>query len=140
MQRGSHLGERLENALEEAWAKAFGPLLVVGTDSPTLPLAFLEKALEALGRADVVLGPSEDGGFYLLGLAHPQPGLLRDISGSTAAVLQETLANVKGLGLTVEMLPPWYDIDSPPDLSRLARELASEPQRAPQTAAWLEKR
>ena len=136
-QRGGGLGERLAAALADAAALGFGPLLVIGTDSPTLPLNYLTQALTLLTRSDVVLGPTEDGGFYLLGTHRPQPELFVDVAWSSAEVLAQTTENARAHGYSVGFLPPWYDIDTPEDLERLRRELDNDPQArrlAPATA------
>jgi len=141
-QRGENLGARLEAALADARAHGFGPLLVVGTDSPTVPLAFVSEALFILRskQADVVLGPTDDGGYYLVGLRQPAPGLFESVAWSTPLAYAHTAANAARLGLRLHVLPPWYDIDTPDDLARLRRELVADPAarvRAPATAHLL---
>lgn len=136
-QRGRGLGERLAGAMADAAALGLGPLLVIGTDSPTLPPAYLTQTLTLLAETDVVLGPTEDGGFYLLGTHRPQPELFENVAWSTAEVLAQTAENARAHGHTVSFLPPWYDIDTPEDLERLRREMDSVPEvrrRAPATA------
>jgi hypothetical protein len=87
------------------------------------------RAFDVLARdeADVVLGPCEDGGYYLIGLARSQPRLLAEVSMSTPDVLRDTLALAALAGLRAALLPPWYDIDVADDLRRLAAELAAGP-------------
>lgn len=124
-QQGDDLGARLDNLLAAALADGAGQAVVIDSDSPTLPACFLEDAFAALDAgADVVLGPTEDGGYYLIGLAQPQPRLLREVSMSTPTVLQDTLALAHALGLKTALLPSWYDIDSVADLIRLQDHLA----------------
>lgn len=139
-QRGGGLGERLAGAMADAAALGFGPLLVIGTDSPTLPLNYLTQALTLLADTDVVLGPTEDGGFYLLGTHRPQPELFEDVEWSTAEVLAQTAENARVHGHSVGFLPSWYDLDTPEDLERLCREMDSDPEvrsRASATARRL---
>lgn len=141
-QRGQNLGARLDAALADAHAHGFGPLLVVGTDSPTLPPAFALDAFSVLhtGQADVVLGPTDDGGYYLVGLRQPAPGLFDAVAWSTPRAYADTAANAARLGLRLHALPPWYDIDTADDLARLRREMEADPAarvRAPMTAHWL---
>lgn len=141
-QRGQNLGARLDAALADAHAHGFGPLLVVGTDSPTLPPAFALDAFSVLhtGQADVVLGPTDDGGYYLVGLRQPAPGLFDAVAWSTPHAYADTAANAARLGLRLHVLPPWYDIDTADDLARLRREMEADPAarvRAPMTAHWL---
>ena len=139
-QRGGGLGERLAGVMADAAALGFGPLLVVGTDSPTLPASSFTQALALLADTDVVLGPTEDGGFYLLGTHRPLSQLFDAVAWSTAEVLAQTAENARLLGLSLAFLPPWYDVDTPEDLSRLRRELDSSPdarKQAPATAQLL---
>jgi len=118
-QDGGDLGARL--------ARVPAPCLILGTDSPHLPPSVLRAALDALPRFDVVLGPAEDGGYYLIGLRDRQPLLFDDIAWSTDAVMAQTLARASALGLSVFQTPPWYDLDTPADLRRLARALEAVP-------------
>jgi glycosyltransferase A (GT-A) superfamily protein (DUF2064 family) len=89
---------------------------IVGTDSPTVTRSTVIAAHEALDHADLVLGPTEDGGYYLLAVSVPQPRLFRDISWSTSTVLEETEARAREEGLTVHRLPTLRDIDTADDL------------------------
>ena len=102
----------------------------INSDGPTLPLVYLEGAYGQLMQADVVLGPSEDGGYYLIGLKRPHPGLFRDVDWSTERVTVQTLERAESIGLTVAQLPPWYDVDTAADLGRLQTELRSLPTGA----------
>lgn len=142
-QRGRDLGERLTDAAARAFAAGCGPVVVLGADSPTLPAAYVARALEGLGAggADAALGPAVDGGYYLVGLARPAPALFRAVSWSTPRAYAETAANAARLGLRLLELPPWYDVDTPADLRRLRAELSTDARarrRAPRTHAWLE--
>jgi glycosyltransferase A (GT-A) superfamily protein (DUF2064 family) len=114
-------------------------VVIIGSDSPDLPAAYLCEAFARLAAgADVALGPSDDGGYYLIGLRAPQPRLLREVPMSTPTVLADTLALADELGLRVELLPPWYDVDTAAELARLAASLrAAPPDVAPQTRAFL---
>jgi len=118
-QGGGDLGARL--------ARVPAPCLILGADSPHLPLSLLRAALAAVPDHDVVLGPAEDGGYFLLGLRAPQSALFDGIAWSTGEVLAQTLAKSAALGLSVHQTPPWYDLDTPADLRRLARDLAAVP-------------
>ena len=100
-------------------ARVRAPCLILGTDSPHLPLAVLHQALNALNIYDVVLGPAEDGGYYLIGLSKPCPALFEGIAWSTDQVLAQTLACAQSQALTAHLLPSWYDIDTVADLRRL---------------------
>lgn len=127
-QRGSDLGERLDNLLTEALAQGATAAVVMDSDSPTLPAAYPAEAFTRLQEgADVVLGPCDDGGYYLIGLKHPQPRLLREVQMSTPTVLRDTLLIAKDLGLRVVLLPTWYDVDTAAELQRLRLELNGAP-------------
>lgn len=124
-QEGDSLGARLEAAVGRAAALGFSPLIVTGTDSPTLPPGFIETAIDALERdeVDLVLGPTEDGGYYLVGLSRPIPHIFQNIAWSTSLVYQQTVDTAARLGLRLQELPRWYDVDTPADLLRLRDEL-----------------
>lgn len=123
-QEGADLGERMARAFDRGFGAGFEVVLLRGSDSPDLPVAVLLQAREVLaaGKAEVALGPSPDGGYYLVGLKAPQPGLFRGQVWSTATVLAETLSRAEGLSLKVHLLPSWPDLDTYDDLlSFLAR-------------------
>jgi rSAM/selenodomain-associated transferase 1 len=123
-QRGADLGERLDHLLSDALAAGAGQVVVMDSDSPTLPAAHVAAAFARLdGPDDVVLGPCDDGGYYLIGLKRPQPRLLLEVQMSTPFVVRDTLALAQGLGLRVALLPSWYDVDTAAELARLCAEL-----------------
>jgi rSAM/selenodomain-associated transferase 1 len=140
LQEGAGLGERLDNALTGCLRAGYARAVIMNSDGPTLPAAHLAQAFAALrDGAEVVLGPSADGGYYLIGVRQPTPRLLREVRMSTPTVLTDTLALAAEEGLRVELLSAWYDVDEAADLARLARELAdSPPDVAPRTRAFLE--
>lgn len=120
-QRGDDLGARLANSFDEFLKNGFAAALAIDSDTPTLPIEFLEQAL-ALIRApsiDVVLGPTEDGGYYLIGLRTLHRELFEGIPWSTSQVLPQTIRQAEARGLRIAQLPPWYDVDTPDDLERL---------------------
>lgn len=138
-QRGDGLGDRLFSALSAAAAGA-GAVAALGSDHPTLPLAVVESAFELIeAGVPVVLGPSLDGGYYLIALAPDavRRELFEGIAWSTSTVLAETLERASALGLAVSLLPPGADVDTPADLDRLAATLAAEPGGCPRTRALL---
>ncbi len=122
-QVGASLGERLDNALAHCLQNGFTRAVIMDSDSPTLPADYLARAFVELQQADVVLGPSEDGGYYLIGLKQPQPRLLRGVQMSTPNVLRDTLAIAEQEHLRVARLPLWYDVDTRDELTRLKAEL-----------------
>jgi hypothetical protein len=103
------------------------------SDTPTLPTGLLERAvtLVASGEHDLVLGPSEDGGYYLIGLRRVHRDLFEDMPWSTSAVLEETLRRARGLGLSGACLAGWYDVDTGADLERLVAELEAGGEEGP---------
>jgi rSAM/selenodomain-associated transferase 1 len=142
-QRGENLAARLRNVFDEAFAGGYGQVAAIDGDTPTLPSGYLAEGLSALDdpSVDVTLGPCEDGGYYTIGMKRPHPTLF-DVAMSTAQVTRDTLKRAAEAGLTVHLLPEWYDVDRPDDLRRLARLLnGSGPAvpsfAAPATAAFL---
>lgn len=127
-QRGDTLGDRLHNAAADLFAAGYAAVCLVDSDSPTLPPAALERAVAALERPGerVVLGPAEDGGYYLIGVKATRGRLFADIEWSTDRVLAQTVARAREVGLEVELLPRWYDVDDGPSLCRLCEELVPD--------------
>jgi rSAM/selenodomain-associated transferase 1 len=124
-QEGDDLSTRLIRLVERLLGEGHGAVLAMDSDSPTLPMAYVAEAARALVTAevDVVVGPSDDGGYYLIGVRAAQPALFAAMPWSTPSVLAETMARARALGLTVRRLPSWFDVDTPADLRRLRAEL-----------------
>lgn len=124
-QRGEDFGERLLHAATDILACGFGSVCLIDSDSPTLPTLALQQALDELQREGdrVVLGPSHDGGYYLIGLkrAHPQP--FQNITWSTESVYRETVQQVQDAHLELVELPKWYDVDDAVTLAVLEAEV-----------------
>lgn len=139
-QEGEGLAHRLIHAFAHLFAQGYARVVAIGADSPTLPLAYLERAFGLL-RAPyngLVLGPSEDGGYYLIGLKAPCASLFLGVPMGSDRVLSETLRCARQAGLRVALLPTWYDVDRPQELDRLRAELESVPlEVAPHTRAFL---
>jgi uncharacterized protein len=112
--------------------------IAFNSDSPHLPRAVLEDAFETLATHDVVVGPTHDGGYYLVGTQAFHPSLFANDGMGTSNALERLLSRTRTLELSVGLVRPFYDIDVPDDLIRLARELRVAPARAPRTAQWLE--
>ena len=142
-QREEGFGGRLLGAVEDLLALGYGAVCLIDSDSPTLPASALAAAVEALAMPGdrVVLGPSEDGGYYLIGVKQAHQRLFEDITWSTEHVTPETLQRAAELGLEVVQLPTWYDVDDAPTLRALCGELfaGTRPDGfpAPQTRAFL---
>jgi rSAM/selenodomain-associated transferase 1 len=141
-QRGSDLGERLYLALSEAALSeaGSGTVAAVGSDHPALPLELVHRAFAMVeAGADVVLGPAEDGGYYLIALraGAVSPRLFADIAWSTEQVLATTLERCRELRLRVELLPSASDVDTPDDLRRLAGRMITSDLGCPRTRELL---
>jgi uncharacterized protein len=143
-QRGNSLGERLCNATDDLLRAGNSGVVLINSDSPTLPRSILVRAIELLAREGdrVVLGAAEDGGYYLIGLKQAHKHLFVDIVWSTPDVLTRTQQRAAEIHLPVELLPPWYDVDDAETLNRLCEELFISPATpdaypAPHTRAFL---
>lgn len=134
VQEGDDLGARMQHALADALRRAPAALLI-GSDVPTLPARWLRDALAGLARAEVVVGPSSDGGYWLVGARGEAPDLSGAIRWSTRHALADTRA---ALGARrVVTTRPWYDVDTPEDLRLLRLHLATRPAAAPRSARVL---
>jgi uncharacterized protein len=120
-QRGQSLGERMRHAFAHLFASGFANIILIGSDLPALPLRFFHQAYACLeeSAADVVLGPSADGGYYLVGMNRMIAAVFDDMTWSGADVLSQTIHKLGDLGLKHELLPECYDIDTAKDLKRL---------------------
>lgn len=139
-QVGKNLGERMFNAFKSGFDAGLDSIVMIGTDSPTFPARSIEKAFEYLASdKEIVLGESEDGGFYLIGLRAVDPELFEGVAWGSSEAFRQIRQNARLLVLKLETLPIWYDVDIPSDLDRLKKELALNPQLAPNTSEWLKK-
>jgi rSAM/selenodomain-associated transferase 1 len=109
-QEGEDLGARLSAASTRLLARG-GRAVIIGSDSPDLPVQYIRRAFQRLKHKDVVLGPASDGGYYLVGLRAPAPALFEGISWSGPEVLAGTLERIEREGLSLHLLPMWYDVD-----------------------------
>lgn len=131
-QRGLDLGARLHTTLAGLLAAGHPGAIAIDSDTPTLPREFLQQAVDCLARPgpDVVLGPTEDGGYYLIGVRAAHRTLFDGVPWSTAAVLEITLRRAAAGGLHAVCMPPWFDVDTPGDLQRLQKALDGHPSGA----------
>lgn len=126
-QRGDGLGARMLGAFVEAFVAGYERVVIIGTDHPTLPIAFVERAFEELAAPlATVLGPSDDGGYYLLGMNELYPQLFQGMEYSHPDVFTDTLQRAHATPASVSILPTWYDVDTPEALRRLAADLAAD--------------
>lgn len=128
-QEGTTLGDRLIHAFDTLFSRGLGPVVIIGTDAPLLSKARLEEAFTALKTQEVVLGPALDGGYYLVGLARPRPGLFQNIPWSTPEVLAASLSHLTQAKVPHALLAPESDVDTADDLRRLWEDLARAPDR-----------
>jgi rSAM/selenodomain-associated transferase 1 len=137
-QEGDGLGERLTHLFARLLGEGHGGVVALDSDSPTLPMAYVADAALTLaaGDADVVLGPSDDGGYYLIGLRVACPPLFDGVPWSTPRTRAATLDRCHALGLSVRLLPPWFDVDTADDLARLRAGLGAA-GAPPRTAAFV---
>ncbi|HYO80256.1 MAG TPA: TIGR04282 family arsenosugar biosynthesis glycosyltransferase [Bryobacteraceae bacterium] len=115
-------------------------IIAFNSDSPHLPPAVLQSAFDMLSTYDIVVGPTHDGGYYLVGAKAVHPALFARDGMGTSSALETLLAQARTLGLSVGFTDLFYDVDVSDDLARLAMELSLAPERAPRTAKWLNER
>ena len=145
VQRGKDLGQRERAVFSDLFAARFAKVILIGSDLPTLPVDYLRAAIDRVADGNVVLGPSVDGGYYLMALARERakplgvPDLFTGVRWSHPRTLADTQAAAARCGLRVELLPAWYDVDDAAGALRLREDLASARgrRRAPATAAVL---
>ncbi len=119
LQEGGHLGDRMGAAFVRAFASGARRVVIFGSDSPTLPSETVQEAFRTLAGCDLVLGPTEDGGYYLIGCRRFDAQLFRAVEWSTPRTLEQTLANARRLDYRVTMLDKWFDLDDWKDIERL---------------------
>ncbi len=134
-QPGGHLGDKMHGVAERCFDSGAERVVIVGSDSPTLLDRHLGRAFATLQNRDVALGPSNDGGYYLMGLRNSPRTLFERIDWSTRSVLHQTLRRAREAGLECELLEFWYDIDNFDDLYRLRTHLLEYLAREDQTVA-----
>jgi uncharacterized protein len=127
-QTGPDLGARLINTLTQLRALGYQKVMAIDSDTPTLPVDHLRQGFALLNKPeiDVVLGPCEDGGYYLIGVREIHRELFDDMAWSSPQVLPETIRRAEAKRLKVACLPAWYDVDTPEDLQRLKISLGAE--------------
>lgn len=114
-QRDGDLGQRLHGFFETARQQGYARTVALGTDSPTLPVEYIERALDLLVRHDAVVGPAVDGGYYLIGARAECRLPFDEIPWSTSRVLEATVHRLRLAGVRFALLPPWYDVDTVDD-------------------------
>ncbi len=122
-QKGRNLGERMKNAFKQSFAEGAKRVIIIGTDSPTLPTSYIQKAFDVLKKIPIVIGPTFDGGYYLIGLSRQNDDIFDGIEWGTSRVFGQTLTRIKSLDKQLYILPPWYDVDTSEDLEFLRSHL-----------------
>lgn len=120
---GHDLGQRMKDFFDLQFRRGVGQVVLIGSDSPTLPVDFVEQAFAALAEQQAVIGPAADGGYYLIGMRLFEPRIFDNIQWSTALVYGQTLARFQELNLSFCALPQWHDVDDLQDLLRVRNEL-----------------
>jgi uncharacterized protein len=139
-QRGEDLGQRMQNAFIETFRAGYEKIAIVGTDHPTLPVSYINLSYTALqGTRSIAIGPSEDGGYYLLAMNDFFPELFVGMTYSHDSVFRQTVERAAVTGAFLTILPPWYDVDTPDDLQRLIRSLKDDSGAAERTRRALER-
>jgi rSAM/selenodomain-associated transferase 1 len=123
-QRGENLGDRLANCFADLFELGFESVIVIGADSPTLPAPYVFDAFECFETDDdVVIGPTEDGGYYLVGMRKLHKRIFEDIPWGAGGALDATIERAREAELNLVLLPEWRDVDTPEDFERLKRDL-----------------
>jgi rSAM/selenodomain-associated transferase 1 len=128
-QLGADLGERLTNISSTLFDQGFNKIVLMDSDSPNLPSKLIIEAFERLDSEEVVLGPCEDGGYYLIGMTTKMPELFKNIPWSTQRVTKVTKDHASKYGITISMLEKWYDVDTYQELLQLKRDLDSDSEK-----------
>ncbi|HEU4383533.1 MAG TPA: DUF2064 domain-containing protein [Anaeromyxobacteraceae bacterium] len=136
-QQGTGLAAALASAFSHFVGAGFSRVIALDADSPHLPASVVREAFARLDESDLVVGPTEDGGYYLVGASASHPGLFEEAPLGTASAYEALWLTARARGLSVAAAPVWYDVDVAADLLRLGRDLGAEPARAPRTAALL---
>jgi rSAM/selenodomain-associated transferase 1 len=139
-QEGEGLSAGLVSAFRVFIGRGYRRVVALDGDSPQIPSLTLEQAFRLLDSADVVVGPTTDGGYYLVGATASKAELFDQHRIGTGGALDSVLASARKLNLKVALTETAYDVDEPRDLARLSQELDRDPSRAPRTARWLARR
>lgn len=119
LQQGNTLGERMSNAFSLIFSLDYNKAVIIGTDLPGLTIDILNEAYKKLNDFDFVIGPSQDGGYYLLGMKYLEPEIFKGVQWSTSSVLDETIKHIKKLDKSYYLLTPLPDVDEAEDLHLL---------------------
>ncbi len=140
-QSGTDLGERMKNCFDDLFTMNFHSVMIIGADTPTLPNEIITEAFTLLAedKKAVTIGPTLDGGYYLIGMNSPHPALFENISWSSDQVMLQTRQRAEMNSIKLSLLEEWFDVDSPGDLERLTLHITAEESEAYYTKRFLKK-
>lgn len=139
-QTGDGLGARMANAFAETFVAGYQQIVIIGTDHPTLPDAFIQQAFSLLeAPRSIAIGPSDDGGYYLLGMNEFYSHVFQDMTYSHEQVFEQTMARIGELDAAINILPTWYDVDTPDGLKQLIQDLEASQQPLVRTRTMIDK-
>jgi rSAM/selenodomain-associated transferase 1 len=130
-QKGKDLGERLDNISSELIDMGYSKVVLMDSDTPNLSIQIVIDGLRILDESDVVLGPCEDGGYYLIGIKSKASELFQNIPWSSEEVTRETITKAEKMGLKITLLESWYDVDTIDEVMRLRDDLREAEKNAP---------
>jgi rSAM/selenodomain-associated transferase 1 len=133
-QVGADLGGRMLGSLRSGITSGADKVVLIGTDIPSLPQSHLLSAINRLDNSDLVLGPTTDGGFYLIGTRITLPEIFPEVTWSTDKVFEQATAGIRSHGLLMSLIPPWHDIDTPEDLDAALLQARAETMRHTRSA------
>jgi len=138
LQEGQDLGERMDRAFQLLLSKGYDKIVLIGSDLPSITTNIISQALQGLVTKDCVIGPSKDGGYYLIALKNPIPALFENLPWSTSEVLKKTIDILAKKGLTYKLLTAFEDIDSYKELISFYQDLKDKPKNDPDfpTHTW----
>ncbi len=138
-QRGADLGERMKNSLSDVFSGSAQRAVIIGSDAPDVPSAYISEAFRALQSSGCAVGPAADGGYYLIGFRRNAflPGVFEDMPWGTSSVLEKTMSCLASHSVSVYTVPGWYDIDTIEDLGLFVARNAGGGARALHTAAYM---
>lgn len=134
-QEGKNLGEKMYHAFRFAKRNKCDKTIIIGSDSPNLPARYIKEAYHRLDKNDIILGPAQDGGYYLVGLKKPCKGIFKVVKWGSKTVFEDTVKNARRIGKKAAILKKWYDVDDSIGLVRLKSDLKKEEK----VAQWTRK-
>lgn len=141
-QRGSDIGQRMQNAFEDCFKQGFGQVVLIGSDIPDIRAYILKDSFARLtDGSDMVIGPSSDGGYYLIGFSKNsfEPGIFQDVTWSTQDVFEQTMLNIEEFDISVSMVERWHDIDNLSDVNNLIKRSQGKPFTNSATMEFIQK-